>query len=96
MACFPPERGLGKLPQLLILRLLLPFTSHPSDLPRFLREGFWVLALLAITASVWLTHYERWTVSSWNRPTDYRGDSLEILARIEAASEGDLAPFRVE
>ncbi len=30
---------------------------------------------------------------TWSYPTDYSGDAMEVLARIKAASEGDLVPF---
>ncbi len=53
-----------------------------------------VVLLVCVTTAVWMTHYERWTLASWSLPTDYRGDSLEILARIEAAAEGDTTPLR--
>ena len=50
----------------------------------------WRVALLAVaTTLVWVVHYDRWTVASWTVPTDYSGDSLEILARIAAAAEGE-------
>ncbi len=46
----------------------------------------WRVALLALmTALVWVSHYDRWTVASWTVPTEYSGDALEILARIAAA-----------
>ncbi|MCX6954025.1 MAG: hypothetical protein NTV51_17895 [Verrucomicrobia bacterium] len=50
--------------------------------------------LVLVTTVVWVTHYDRWTLASWSVPTDYSGDSLEILARISAAAEGDTAPLR--
>ena len=55
----------------------------------------WRVALLlcAVTA-VWLTYYDRWAAANWSVPTDFRGDSLEILARIKAAAEGDAVPLR--
>jgi hypothetical protein len=54
----------------------------------------WRVYLLAlITAALWCAHYDRWTVESWRLPTDYQGDTLEILARIAAASEGDTKPL---
>lgn len=68
--------------------LPVPFISKPH------RAGvvrFVVLSLL--TAAIWCWHYERVTWSSWSLPLDYTGDSLEILARIQAAAEGDLVPF---
>lgn len=55
----------------------------------------WRVALLVcVTTLIWIGYYERWTFSSWSIPTDYRGDSLEILARIKAAAEGDTVPLR--
>jgi hypothetical protein len=57
----------------------------------------WRVALLAaVVVAVWCEHYDRWTAASWNIPADYRGDTLEILARIAAASEGDAKPFRAQ
>jgi hypothetical protein len=57
--------------------------------------SYWRVCLLAlIAATVWCTHYDRWTRESWTIPTDYRGDTLEILARIAAAAEGDTTPLR--
>lgn len=47
---------------------------------------------MALVTAVWCTHYERWTPSSWQTPTHYTGDSLEILARLAAAAEGDALP----
>ena len=62
---------------------LLPITL----LPRLTAQ--WRVALLVlVTTLVWTAHYERWTLASWSVPTDYRGDSLEIFARIQAAAEG--------
>jgi len=50
----------------------------------------WRVVLLAlVTTLVWTAHYDRWTLASWSVPTDYRGDSLEIFARIQAAAEGN-------
>ncbi len=55
----------------------------------------WRVALLVlVTTLVWVAHYERWTVASWSIPTDFRGDALEILTRIQAAAEGDTVPLR--
>ncbi|HVU35679.1 MAG TPA: hypothetical protein VHE61_19725 [Opitutaceae bacterium] len=65
--------------------------------PRFVRAlaAHWrVGLLLCVTTLLWMAHYDRWTLSSWELPTNYYGDSLEILARIHAASEGDSVPFR--
>lgn len=59
------------------------------------RAGAWrVAALVVVTTLLWTMHYDRWSASSWNVPADYSGDALELLARIEAAKEGDAVPFR--
>lgn len=55
----------------------------------------WRVALLAlVTTLIWCAHYDRWTLASWRIPTDYHGDTLEILTRIAAAAEGDTLPLR--
>lgn len=57
--------------------------------------AYWRVSFLALVAAlVWCAHYERWTWESWAIPTDYRGDTLEILARIAAAAEGDTRPLQ--
>lgn len=69
---------------------------QPQPLVRFFAAiaAHWRVGLLsALTAVVWVAHYDRWTLESWSLPTNYRGDALEILTRIQAASEGDLVPF---
>jgi len=43
---------------------------------------------------VWVAHHGRWTGESWHLPTEYSGDSPEILARIQAASEGNTWPMK--
>jgi hypothetical protein len=53
-----------------------------------------VVALSLLTAVIWCWHHDRLAWANWSLPVDYSGDSLEILARIKAASEGDLVPFR--
>ncbi|MDD2764779.1 MAG: hypothetical protein PHE83_12485 [Opitutaceae bacterium] len=53
-----------------------------------------MLALCLLTAAIWCWQHDRLTWASWSVPLDYTGDSLENLARIKAAAEGDLAPFR--
>jgi phosphoglycerol transferase len=59
------------------------------------RTVHWRAVLLAVvTIVVWVDHYDRWTLASWSVPTDYRGDSLEIFARIQAAAEGNTVPLR--
>lgn len=52
------------------------------------------LALVLVTAIIWIGHYDRWTTASWNLPTDYYVDAQETLARLKAASEGDTLPLR--
>ena len=55
----------------------------------------WRVGLLAlVTTLVWCGYYDRWTPASWSIPTEYRGDALEVLARIGAAAEGDTQPLR--
>ncbi len=53
-----------------------------------------VVLLVLVTTLVWIAHYDRWTLASWSVPTDYRGDSLEIFARIQAAAEGNTLPLQ--
>ena len=50
--------------------------------------------LTLVAALVCIAHYGWWTPARWTVPADYGGESLEMLARIKAASEGDLAPLR--
>lgn len=45
--------------------------------------------MLAAVTAVWLTYYDRWSPATWAVPPHYAGDSLEILARLGAASEGE-------
>lgn len=55
----------------------------------------WRASLLALVAGlVWIAHFDRWTVASWQYPTDYYIDAHETLARLQAASEGELVPLR--
>jgi hypothetical protein len=59
------------------------------------RAAPWRAVLLALlAAAIWIVHFERWTLESWRVPTDYFGDAPEALARIKAASEGDVWPLR--
>jgi hypothetical protein len=66
----------------------------PSRANRLLKPGGVLLLLIAAATLVWCWHYDRWTASSWRLPTDYGGDSHEILARLQAAAEGDIWPGR--
>ncbi len=61
---------------------------------RFLAARWRVGALVLVTALIWAAHYDRWTPASWRLPTDYSGDALEILARLQAAAEGDTVPLQ--
>jgi hypothetical protein len=54
----------------------------------------WLLALA--TALIWIGHFDRWTLESWSTPTDYYADAHETLARLKAASEGDVWPMRAQ
>ena len=57
--------------------------------------AYWRVGLLAVvTTLVWVTHYDRWTLASWQIPLSYGGDALEILTRIQASAEGDTVPLR--
>lgn len=56
---------------------------------------YWRLGLLVLAAAlIWVVHFDRWTLASWSLPTDYYIDAHETLARLQAASEGDLVPLR--
>lgn len=46
-----------------------------------------------MAALIWATVSDRLVVEAWRLPTVYEGDAHEMLARIQAASEGDLRPF---
>jgi phosphoglycerol transferase len=52
------------------------------------------LLLTALVVLVWCWHHERWTAASWHLPTSYAGDAHETLARLQAASEGDIWPLK--
>lgn len=57
--------------------------------------ALWRGGLVALAAAlIWVAHFDRWTLESWQLPTDYAGDSHETLARLKAASEGELIPLR--
>lgn len=53
-----------------------------------------MLALVFVCALIWIADNQRWTSEAWHLPTVYNGDAHEILARIQASSEGDLTPLR--
>lgn len=56
--------------------------------------AYWRALLLAVVAAtIWIAQYDRWTVESWRVPTDYYIDAHETLARIKAASEGNIVPL---
>ncbi len=57
--------------------------------------GHWRAGLLTLAATlIWIAHFDRWTLASWQLPTDYYVDAHETLARLKAASEGDIVPLR--
>ncbi len=59
------------------------------------RSGFWRVLWVALVAAVmWVGLNGRWTLASWQAPTEYAGDAFEVLARLRAASEGDAWPMR--
>lgn len=67
--------------------LLRKFATGPAAL--------WRAGLLALlVAGIWIAQYGRWTAESWQIPTDYYIDAHETLARLKAASEGDIIPLR--
>lgn len=51
-----------------------------------------VAALVSITTLLALWQYGRLNPDLWDVPAAYAGDAMEILARLQAASEGDLRP----
>lgn len=53
-----------------------------------------MLALFCVCVLVWTVDNGRWTAAAWHLPTVYNGDAHEILARIQASSEGNLLPLR--
>ena len=57
-------------------------------------RAHWRAGLLAVVAAlIWIVHFDRWTLASWQLPTDYYIDAHETLARLKAASEGDILPL---
>jgi hypothetical protein len=68
----------------------------PQPRPLSLRFATWWRAgLVAVAAAlIWVAHYQRWTPASWQIPLDYYVDAHETLARLKAASEGDIWPLR--
>ncbi len=57
------------------------------------RGGARALLVVLASALVCMWHYQLWTAEDWRRPTAYHGDALEVLARLQAASEGDTWPL---
>jgi len=58
------------------------------------REGWRLASVFLLAALVWIVSADRTSLPSWQEPTIYSGDAHEVLARIKAASEGDLQPLR--
>ena len=75
------------------MSLLAPRVSRRLSPHRATGHGR-VVFLALVTTLVWIAHYDRWSLASWSVPTDYRGDSLEIFARIQAAAEGNTLPLQ--
>src|SRR6185436_7732647 len=46
-----------------------------------------------IISFAWAYSFGRLSPSTWSTPINYQGDTLEVLAFIKAASEGDYVPF---
>ena len=57
------------------------------------RRAWWLAVAAAL---IWIAHFDRWTIASWQIPTDYYADAHESLARLKAASEGDVWPLRAQ
>ena len=55
-----------------------------------------MVAVFSVAALVWCAQAGLWTPEAWRMPSAYRGDSFEVLARIQAASDGDLAPWEAQ
>lgn len=70
-----------------------PPTATPSSWHRTRQEAWTLTTVFLLGIAVWAGHAGRWTAESWWLPTVYNGDAHEVLARIQAASEGDLLPF---
>jgi phosphoglycerol transferase len=54
--------------------------------------GWPAFLLVVLVTAVWCWHYDRWSIAQWRLPTSYSGDAHEILARLQAAAEGDTWP----
>lgn len=67
----------------------------PSHRPAAASLRFWlpVVFLTLATAAVWAWQNDRLDPARWGTPTDYTGDSLEILTRFKAVTEGEQLPF---
>jgi phosphoglycerol transferase len=52
----------------------------------------WLVAVLLAICLAWGYSYGRLAPSTWSTPVNYQGDTLEVLAFIKAASEGDYIP----
>jgi len=72
----------------------LPTSADTPPRLRWRMETLRLLLLAGLCALVWIAQTDRWTAAALDLPTIYRGDALEMLARIKASSEGDLRPFR--
>jgi hypothetical protein len=72
----------------------LEITSSQLERTTLIWRRGWSVCLitLLVTALFCLVH-SRWTPAQWLTPVHYDGDALEVLARIKAAAEGDLAPL---
>jgi phosphoglycerol transferase len=70
-------------------------TSGKAARTRSFPTAAWsCLLLLAVAAAlVWCWHHDRWSRVSWHTPTDYSGDAHEVLARLQAAAEGETWPM---
>jgi hypothetical protein len=73
------------------IRLNKEWTAYRGD---FIR----VVLLAILTGLIWCAFYDRWTMESWQTPTEYLGDPeksdvISLFAAIKAAGNGDMLPL---
>jgi hypothetical protein len=67
-----------------------PLTSSRRE--RLLKWGV-PLLLALFTAAIWCVQHRRTTPADWQYPLTFTGDTMEILVRLKAVSEGDPLSF---
>jgi len=68
------------------------------EMARMVRAQRWLpalrlIGLVALTAIAWCVMLNRVSLAAWQTPLDYQGDSLIVLSRIKAASDGHYWPL---